>query len=155
MSSAVSVPFIPFFRPSLGHEEEEAVISVMRSGWLTTGQEAARFEAEFASFVGARHALAMCSATAGLHLALEALGVSPGSIVLTTPYTFAATAEVARYLGADPRFVDIDPGTLNIDPAALESALERLRRRAGASRPSSPCTWPGFPATWRPSIISP
>ncbi|MGA2480015.1 MAG: DegT/DnrJ/EryC1/StrS aminotransferase family protein, partial [Spirochaetia bacterium] len=126
MSSAVSVPFIPFFRPSLGQEEEEAVISVMRSGWLTTGQEAARFEAEFASFVGARYALAMCSATAGLHLALEALGVSPGSIVLTTPYTFAATAEVARYLGADPCFVDIDPRTLNIDPAALESALESL-----------------------------
>ena len=84
----------------------------------------ARFEAEFALSVGARHALALSSATAGLHLALEALGVGPGSVVLTTPYTFAATAEVVRYLGADPVFVDIDRQTLNIDPSLLEAALD-------------------------------
>jgi dTDP-4-amino-4,6-dideoxygalactose transaminase len=100
----------------------------MRSGWLTTGEEASRFESEFAAFVGARHALALNSATAGLHLALEALGVGPGSAVLMSPYTFAATAEVARYLGADPVFVDIDPATLNVDPAALEAALEAMSR---------------------------
>ena len=117
---------VPFFRPSLGTEEEEAVIGVLRSGWLTTGEEAMRFESEFAAYVGARHACALCSATAGLHLALEALGVGPGSVVLTTPFTFAATAEVARYLGADPVFVDIDRATLNMDPSALASALERL-----------------------------
>jgi dTDP-4-amino-4,6-dideoxygalactose transaminase len=126
--------FIPFSRPSLGPEEEEAVLAVMRSGWLTTGEQAARFEEEFASLVGARHALALCSATAGLHLALEALGAGPGSVVITTPYTFGATAEVARYLGADPLFVDIDPATLNIDPAALEEALENLR---SAGRPAA------------------
>jgi dTDP-4-amino-4,6-dideoxygalactose transaminase len=138
MSSDAAAPFVPFFRPSLGREEEEEVLSVMRSGWLTTGEQAHSFEKEFASFVGARHALAMCSATAGLHLALEALGVGPGSVVLTTAYTFAATAEVARYLGADPHFVDIDPATLNIDPAALERALEGLRsagRRVSAMIP--------------------
>lgn len=100
----------------------------MRSGWLTTGDVAARFESEFAACVGARHAIALNSATAGLHLALEALAVTPGSVVLTTPFTFAATAEVVRYLGADPVFVDIDPDTLNIDTARLEEALDRLAK---------------------------
>ena len=110
----------------------------MRSGWLTTGEEAARFESEFARFVGVRHALALNSATAGLHLALEALGVGPGSAVITTPYTFAATAEVIRYLGADPLFVDICRDTLNIDPAGIERAIERCRkdgRRVSAAVP--------------------
>jgi dTDP-4-amino-4,6-dideoxygalactose transaminase len=127
-SSEPQPPFVPFARPSIGSEEEEAVLSVMRSGWLTTGEVTARFEAEFAAVVGARHALALNSATAGLHLALEALGVGPGSVVLTTPYTYAATAEVVRYLGADPVFVDIDGRTLNIDPSLLEAALERLQK---------------------------
>jgi dTDP-4-amino-4,6-dideoxygalactose transaminase len=84
------------------------------------------FEKEFAQVVGTRHALALNSGTAGLHLSLEAVGVGPGSVVLTTPYTFIATAEVARYLGADPVFVDIDPATLNIDVAQLEGSLETL-----------------------------
>jgi dTDP-4-amino-4,6-dideoxygalactose transaminase len=127
MSSAKSIPFLPFFRPSLGGEEEEAVLSVMRSGWLTTGEVAARFESEFARTVGARHALALNSATAGLHLALEALGVGPGSVVITSPYTFAATAEVVRYLGADPLFVDIQRETLNMDPGELERGLDECR----------------------------
>jgi dTDP-4-amino-4,6-dideoxygalactose transaminase len=125
-------PFIPFARPVLGPEEEAAVISVLRSGWLTTGEVTARFEHEFAQAVGSRHALALSSATAGLHLALEALGVGPGSVVLTTPFTFAATAEVVRYLGADPVFVDIDRATLNIDARAVEAALGRM---SGAERP--------------------
>jgi dTDP-4-amino-4,6-dideoxygalactose transaminase len=128
VSADTAASWVPFSRPSLDHEEEAAVLTVLRSGWLTTGDEAARFEAEFASFVGARFAIALNSATAGLHLALEALGVGPGSVVLTTPYTFAATAEVARYLGADPLFVDIDPATLNMDPAALEVTLERMAK---------------------------
>ncbi|MGA2976276.1 MAG: DegT/DnrJ/EryC1/StrS aminotransferase family protein [Spirochaetia bacterium] len=128
VSKSAGLPPVPFARPSLGSEEEEAVLAVMRSGWLTTGEVTARFEAEFAKVVGARHALALNSATAGLHLALEALGVGPGSVVLTTPYTFAATAEVVRYLGADPQFVDIDPTTMNMNPAGLEAALDRLRQ---------------------------
>jgi dTDP-4-amino-4,6-dideoxygalactose transaminase len=120
------LPFVPFARPSLDEQEEQAVLSVLRSGWLTTGEVTAAFESEFAAKVGTRHALALNSATAGLHLALEAVGVGPGSVVLTTPYTFAATAEVVRYLGADPVFVDIDRGTLNIDVQKLEEALETL-----------------------------
>jgi dTDP-4-amino-4,6-dideoxygalactose transaminase len=126
MSDEPRLPFVPFSRPSLDHEEEEAVLGVLRSGWLTTGEVAAAFEAEFAEMVGTRHALALNSATAGLHLSLEAVGVGPGSVVLTTPYTFAATAEVARYLGADPVFVDIDRATLNIDPVRLGESLETL-----------------------------
>lgn len=128
MSEGPSAPFVPFSRPSLGKEEEDAVLAVMRSGWLTTGDVAARFESDFAAYVGTRHAIALNSATAGLHLALEALAVSPGSVVLTTPFTFAATAEVVRYLGADPAFVDIDPATLNIDIARLEETLDRLAK---------------------------
>jgi dTDP-4-amino-4,6-dideoxygalactose transaminase len=124
--------FVPFARPSVGREEERAVLAVLRSGWLTTGEVTLRFEQEFARMVGARHALALNSATAGLHLALEALGACRGSVVITTPYTFAATAEVIRYVGADPLFVDVDPGTLNIDPARIEQALEACRQ---AGRP--------------------
>ena len=101
------------------------MIAVLRSGWLTTGPVTARFEEAFARATAMPHALALNSATAGLHLALEALGVGPGMQVLTTPYTFTATAEVIRYLGADPLFVDIDPATLNIDPALVADAVER------------------------------
>ncbi len=151
MSDAPSASPVAFSRPSLGTEEEEAVLAVLRSGWLTTGEVTAMFEKEFAQAVGTRHALALNSGTAGLHLSLEALGVGPGSVVLTTPYTFTATAEVVRYLGADPVFVDIDRATLNIDVAQLEAPGKRWRRRAGRCRPSSPCTWPVFPATWRRS----
>jgi dTDP-4-amino-4,6-dideoxygalactose transaminase len=129
MSASKATPFIPFFRPSLGREEERAVLSVMRSGWLTTGEVTALFEKEFARAVGTRHALALNSATAGLHLALEALGAGPDSVVITSPYTFAATAEVVRYLGADPLFVDIKRETLNMDPVALERGLEDCRRK--------------------------
>lgn len=121
-----STEFIPFARPTLGEAEEQAAVGVIRSGWLTTGPQAVAFEREFAEYVGVRHALAVCSATAGLHLALEALGVGPGDTVATTPYTFTATAEVIRYLGADPLFIDVDPCTYNMDPQSLEKALGKL-----------------------------
>ncbi len=117
--------FIPFARPSLGTEEEEAVIKVLRSGWLTTGTEAKNFETEFAAYTNSSKALAVNSATAGLHLALEALGVGPGDKVITTPYTFTSTAEVIIYLGADPVFADIDPDTFNIDPVKIEKLLKK------------------------------
>jgi dTDP-4-amino-4,6-dideoxygalactose transaminase len=126
VSDNSELPFVPFSRPSLDHEEEEAVIAVLRSGWLTTGEVTAMFEKEFARVVGTRHALALNSGTAGLHLSLEAVGVAAGSVVLTTPYTFTATSEVVRYLGADPVFVDIDRATLNIDPAQLAASLDTL-----------------------------
>jgi len=117
--------FIPFARPSLGIEEEAAVLRVLRSGWLTTGKEAKDFEMEFAKYINSSHALAVNSATSGLHLALEALGLKPGDKVITSPYTFTATAEVIRYLGADPLFADIDPKTFNINPVAVENLLKK------------------------------
>jgi len=130
-----STEFIPFARPTLGPEEERAAVEVIRSGWLTTGPQAAAFEEEFAAYVGSRHALAVCSATAGLHLALEALGVGPGDLVATTPYTFTATAEVIRYLGADPVFVDVEPRTYNLDPRCLERAVRDSGERLKAVLP--------------------
>ena len=117
--------FLPFALPSIGEEEIAEVADSMRSGWLTTGPKAKQFEKDFAAFVGAPHALAVNSATSGLHLALEAIGVGPGDKVVTTPYTFTATAEVIRYLGAEPLFVDIDPATMNIDPVGVAAAAGR------------------------------
>lgn len=116
--------FLPFALPDTGEEEIAEVVDSIRSGWLTTGPKTKRFEQEFAGFIGnGVEAVAVNSATAGLHLALEAIGVCPGDEVITTPYTFTATAEVIRYLGADPVFVDIDPATFNIDPARIEAAV--------------------------------
>jgi len=120
---------IPFHRPSIGPAEEREVLDSLRSGWITTGPKAKRFEKEFAAYVGARHALAVAHCTGALHLALFALGVGPGDEVITTPFTFTATAEVIGYLGARPLFVDIDPGTFNINPARVEAALESGQHR--------------------------
>jgi dTDP-4-amino-4,6-dideoxygalactose transaminase len=114
---------IPFHRPSIGPAEEREVLESLRSGWITTGPKAKRFEKEFADYVGARNALAVAHCTAALHLALFALGVGPGDEVITTPYTFTATAEVIGYLGARPVFVDVDPETFNMDPARVEESL--------------------------------
>jgi dTDP-4-amino-4,6-dideoxygalactose transaminase len=128
--------FLPFALPSIGEEEIREVVDTLRSGWLTTGPKTHRFEREFAAFVGARHALAVNSATAGLHLALDAIGLGPDDIVFTSPLTFTATAEVVRYFGARPMFVDIRPDSMNLDPAKLAAALcalpaeERDRVRA-------------------------
>ena len=115
--------FLPFALPEIGEEEISEVVDCLRSGWLTTGPRVKRFEEAFAERLGVKHALAVNSGTAGLHLALEAAGVGPGDKVVTTVMTFTATAEVARYLGADPVFVDIDPETLNMDPAAAARAV--------------------------------
>lgn len=119
-----SIDFIPFARPSIGSEEESAVLAVLRSGWLTTGKVARDFEAEFASFVGAPRALAVNSATSGLFLALDALGLGPGTKLATSPYTFASGAAVARHLGAEVAFCDISSGDYNIDPELLDAALD-------------------------------
>jgi dTDP-4-amino-4,6-dideoxygalactose transaminase len=127
MSAPVSpaLPFLPFALPEIGEEEINEVIDTLRSGWVTTGPKARRFEAAFTAFLGdpTLESIAVNSATAGLHLALEALGIGPGDEVITTTHTFTATAEVVRYLGADVKLVDIDPVTLNIDPAAVEAAI--------------------------------
>ena len=115
------------------------VSAVLRSGWLTTGGECKRFEAEFARFVGVRHALAVNSCTAALHLALEAAGIRPGDLVLVPTLTFAATAEVVIYCGATPVLVDCEPETLNIDVSAAETSQGkrgRARRRPRRVPPS-------------------
>lgn len=114
----------PFFRPAIGEDEIAEVIASLRSGWLTTGPKTARFEADFAAFIGGGvQAVAVNSATAALHLALEALNIGPGDEVICPTLTFTATAEVVRYLGADPVFVDCDPRTANILPASIEAAI--------------------------------
>lgn len=120
-----ALPFLPFALPEIGDEEIAEVIDTLRSGWVTTGPKARRFEQAFVEYLGDQglHAIAVNSATAGLHLALEALGIGPGDEVITTTHTFTATAEVVRYLGADVKLVDIDPTTLNIDLAAAEAAI--------------------------------
>ncbi|MEW5817315.1 MAG: DegT/DnrJ/EryC1/StrS aminotransferase family protein [Spirochaetota bacterium] len=116
--------FIPFALPSLGKEEEEAVIKVLRSGWLSTGEVAKQFETDFAKKVGVQFTLALNSATAGLHLGLEALKIKPNDIVVTSSYTFTATAEVIRYLGAHCMFVDIEENSFNMDPDLLYTLLK-------------------------------
>ncbi|MDF5730801.1 MAG: DegT/DnrJ/EryC1/StrS family aminotransferase [Rhizonema sp. PD38] len=116
--------FLPFALPDIGDEEIAEVVDSLKSGWLTTGPKTKRFEENFAEFVGGDvEAIAINSATSGLHLALEALGIGPNDEVITTTFTFTATAEVIRYLGANPVFVDIDPVTFNIDPTKIEEAI--------------------------------
>lgn len=115
--------FLPFALPDLDGDEVAEVREVIESGWITTGAKAKAFEAEFARAVGASHAIAVNSCTAAMHLALEAIGLGPGDQVITTPYTFAATAEVVRYFGAEPVFVDVDARCLNLDPGRLEAAI--------------------------------
>jgi dTDP-4-amino-4,6-dideoxygalactose transaminase len=125
MSDLPSLPFLPFALPEIGEDEINEVVDTLRSGWVTTGPKAKRFEQDFAAFLGEPQieCIAVNSATAGLHLALEACGIGPGDEVITTTHTFTATAEVVRYLGADVVLVDIDPATLNIDPKLVEAAI--------------------------------
>jgi len=122
---STSPEFLPFALPDTGEEEIAEVTAAIRSGWVTTGPRTKRFEEEFAQFLGdpSLHCMAVNSATAGLHLALEALGIGPGDEVITTTHTFTATAEVVRYLGADVVLVDADPATLCIDVRKLEAAI--------------------------------
>lgn len=120
---------VPFFKPDLGEDEIEEVVATLRSGWLTSGPRVRRFEEEFAAALGARHAVAVNSCTAALHLAVEALGLAAGQVVLVPTMTFAATAAVVCYRGAAPLLVDCDPATGNLD---LEDAARQLARlRAG------------------------
>ncbi len=117
--------FLPFAIPSLGVEEEQAVIETLRSGWITTGPRTQEFEKKFADYIGVRHALAVNSCTSALHLALVVLDIEKGDEVITTPLTFAATANVIEHTGAKPVFVDVDPKTLNIDIKLLKKAITK------------------------------
>jgi len=114
---------IPLARPVLGEAEEQHVLEVLRSGRLSLGPMLGEFERAFAANVGAAHASAGSSGTAGLHLALRAVGVTDGDEVLTTPFSFVASANVAVYERARPVFADIDPVTLNLDPAAAAAGV--------------------------------
>jgi perosamine synthetase len=116
VSAATEV--IPLARPVLGPEEEAAVIEVLRSGQLSLGPRVPAFEQAFAAWLGAPHGCAVSSGTAGLHLALRGVGVGAGDEVVTSPFSFVASANCALYVGATPVFADIDPRTLNLDRAA-------------------------------------
>jgi perosamine synthetase len=115
--------FIPFHRPSIGHEETDELLNVLASGWLTTGAVAQRFECEFARYIGCKHAIAVNSATSALQLALEAIGLGPGDEVLVPTYTFTASAEVVTYFGARPVLCDTIPGGFNLDPHDVERKI--------------------------------
>jgi dTDP-4-amino-4,6-dideoxygalactose transaminase len=117
--------FLPFHQPLVDADDEQAVLETLRSGWLTTGPRTKAFERDLADYVGAAHCVAVNSCTAALHLALEAVGVGPGDEVITTPITFASTANVIVHRGARPVFADVEPDTLNIDPALVERAVTR------------------------------
>ncbi len=128
-STSDKLPFLPFARPDITDAEIAGVVECLRSGWLTTGPKTKEFEDKFAAYMGTgARALAVNSATSGLHLALEAVGVSAGDEVVVPVYTFTATAEVVRYLGAHPRFVDIDPVSMNTTAGEIESALSSRTR---------------------------
>ena len=116
-------PFIPFSRPWIDEAEIEAVSEVLASKWISTGARVREFERAFAEYLGVKHAIAVSSCTAALHLSLVVTGIGSGDEVITTPYTFTATAEAIRYVGAKPVFVDIDAQTLNIDIANIEQAI--------------------------------
>ncbi len=130
---------VPFFRPEIGAEERAEVDRVLASGWLTSGPMTQRFEREFATAVGSRHAVAMNSCTAALHLAVEALGLKAGDAVLVPTMTFAATAEIVRYQGAFPVLVDCEPETCNID---LTDAERKVRALTKGSLPGIPAATP-------------
>jgi len=122
-TSAPAAPIVPFAPPAIGQDEIDAVVAALRSGWLSTGPRVQEFERAFARYTGARHAVAVNSCTAALHLALLASGIEPGDEVVTTPLTFCATANVILHAGATPGFADIDPETWNLSPAAASAAI--------------------------------
>ena len=114
---------VPFFRPEIDDDAIQAVLEVLKSGWLTTGKLALAFEDAFCDYTNARYAVAVNSATAALHLGLEAFGVGPGDEVIVPSYTFTATAEVVRYLGADPVIVDVNQKNLSLSADLVENAI--------------------------------
>ena len=130
--SRVRSSFLSFQPPAVGDEEIEAVAETIRSGWLTTGPKAAELERRFAEYVGAKHALAVASGTAALHLSILAVGVEPGDEVITSPITWPATANVIVHAGARPVFADVRDSDLNIDP---ERAAELVGPRTKAIVP--------------------
>ena len=122
MPNAAAETPLPYGRQSISEEDIEAVVAVLRSDWLTCGPMVEEFEGQFAAMTGARHAIAMNSATSALHVAMLVAGLGRGDRVITTPNTFLASANCAAFVGATPDFADIDPASYNLSPAALEQA---------------------------------
>jgi hypothetical protein len=132
--------FLPFHQPLVDADDERAVLETLRSGWLTTGPRTKAFEKDLAAYTHAAHCVAVNSCTAALHLALDAVGVGAGDEVITSPITFASTANVIVHQGARPVFVDVEPDTFNIDPAAIERALtSRTRALIPVDFAGQPC----------------
>jgi dTDP-4-amino-4,6-dideoxygalactose transaminase len=146
---------IPFSRPTIGEEEIEEVVRCLRSGWITAGPLTARFEKDFAAYVGASHALAVSSATAGLHLAMLALGLESGDEVVTSPMTWPATINAILIAGGTPVFADIEPQTLNLDADAVERKLgPRTRAILPVHFAGQPCDIDQLRALARPRGIA-
>jgi dTDP-4-amino-4,6-dideoxygalactose transaminase len=143
--------FLSFQPPAVGEDEIEAVAETIRSGWLTTGPRTADLEERFAAYTGAKHAIALSSGTAALHLSLLALGVGPGDEVITTPITWPATANVIVHAGATPVFVDVKDDDLNIDPELARAAVTQRTKAvmpvdlAGQPADLDPLLELGFP----------
>jgi dTDP-4-amino-4,6-dideoxygalactose transaminase len=144
----MSTPFLPFALPEIGQTEIDEVVDTLRSGWITTGPKVAAFERAFIDFLGGGEALAVNSATAGLHLVLEGLGLGPGDEVLVPVHTFTATAEVVSYLGATPVFVDVEPTTLTLDSAGAAAAV------TGRTRAMLPVHYAGLAADMEPLLAT-
>ncbi|WP_346828069.1 UDP-4-amino-4-deoxy-L-arabinose aminotransferase [Serratia inhibens] len=115
--------FLPFSRPAIGDEEIAAVEKVLRSGWITTGPQNQQLENEFCSAFGCKHAIAVCSATAGMHITLMALGIGPGDEVITPSQTWVSTLNMIELLGATPVMIDVDRDTLMVSAAGVEAAI--------------------------------
>jgi dTDP-4-amino-4,6-dideoxygalactose transaminase len=139
-SAPVRTEFLVFGAPAIEEPEIEEVVDSLRAGWLSTGPKVAKFETLFRDYIGVPHAKAVNSCSAGLHLSLLVAGVGPGDEVITTPMTFAATANVIEHVGARPVFVDVDLSTMNIDPVAIEAALtERTKAIIPVHFAGRPC----------------
>src|ERR1700731_663187 len=130
----------PYGRQAIGEDDIQAVVDVLRSDWLTTGPKVGEFEEAFTAWVGAKHAVSFSSGTAALHGAAFAAGLKPGDEAITTPMTFAATANCVLYQGATPVFADVSADTLNLDP---EQTAARITSR---TRAILPVDYSGHPA---------
>jgi dTDP-4-amino-4,6-dideoxygalactose transaminase len=147
--------FVVFGSPMIGEEEIAEVVDTLRSGWLSTGPKTARFEEMFRRYVGCQHAIAVNSCTAAMHLLLLAAGIGPGDEVITTPMTFAATANVIVHVGAKPVFADVDHSTMNLDPETVNEVLAQSSGRVKAifvvhlaGRPCSMASFESLAKDW-------
>jgi dTDP-4-amino-4,6-dideoxygalactose transaminase len=143
---STEIAFLPFHRALIGEEEKRAVLEVLESGWLTTGPRVRQFEAEFAAYVRASHALAVNSCTAALHLALAALDIGDGDEVILPTMTFAASGEVVLYLKARPVLVDCLPGSHHMDPRKIQQAI------TPRTKVIMPVHYAGFPCDMAPIL---